>query len=556
MLSEKENDSAVETVSASEKTKAERVRRKSLGIYYTPPEAAMILAHWAIRHPNETLLEPSFGGCAMLCAAVSVFKSLGNDFPSRQLFGYDVDNAAFDYLAAVGIENEENHFIQQDFLCSKAGALRVDAVLANPPFVSYHSQSETQRKLTEKLRQQYMPMLPRLASLWAFFILHSMSFLRPGGRMAFVLPNAIGNADYAKPLLSFLQSRFGKVELIHVSERLFIQVGADERISLLLLSDFSPSGIAAPAAVVSRHIFRVNEFLNNGPTVDPGRSNELGDVRRRATLALAQLGTKVFTELGASASVQIGEVVGDIDFFVRPRAVWKRHDISTKYLFPLLTRAAQVSGIYVQEQERQLEIWAIPQLLIPPERRHPKAIETYLAEYSEPRIANNKTFGKRKIWYRCSYEVSADAFIGSMNHDFPRIIGNDGAISCSNAFYKISVISDKNLAAWLPLLAVTTPLRLSAELLGRVRGSGGIKLEPSDVKKLCIPNKLPTLPKKEFDETRKQIDALIRKGEIDAAGQIADSIIFLKSDLIDPQTMSKLRMMRISLTSRRLSKSR
>ena len=129
---------------APQETKLERERRRALGIYYTPPEAAKILARWVIRSPNETVLEPSFGGCAMLSAAVSALRSLGNDRPSRQLYGYDIDGIAFEHLAQIGIDNTEGHFKRQDFLRSNAGELRVDAVLANPPFVSYHRQNEAQ----------------------------------------------------------------------------------------------------------------------------------------------------------------------------------------------------------------------------------------------------------------------------------------------------------------------------------------------------------------------------------------------------------------------------
>lgn len=48
---------------------ADRYRRRSLGIYYTPRNAADLLAAWAIRNPADTVLEPSFGGCSLLAAA-------------------------------------------------------------------------------------------------------------------------------------------------------------------------------------------------------------------------------------------------------------------------------------------------------------------------------------------------------------------------------------------------------------------------------------------------------------------------------------------------------
>lgn len=534
-------------------TQSDRTRRRALGIYYTPPEAAKVLARWAIRNPEEIVLEPSFGGCAMLSAAVSAFEALGNKYPSKQLYGYDVDPTAFAHLAKIGIENVEAHFKLQDFLCSSAEGLRVDAVLANPPFVSYHRLSDDQRKLTEHLRQCYLPHLPRKASLWAYFLLHALSFLRVGGRMAFVLPNAIGTADYAKPLMKFLMQKFCKAEIIHVSERLFIQAGADERISLLFLSDYRPEGVAEPGALIVRDVVRIKEILaNNDSSVELADYPDITAVRLKASAALNELSENVLCALGTKASVRIGEVVGDIRFFVRPISEWKKLGIDQSYLEPIITRSVQIRGIYVPRKTIQEEVSPIPYLLLPPEKQVPAEINSYLEQYTEQAIAINKTFGKRPIWYRCSYTSNADAFIGSMSHDYARIIGNDAGISCSNAFYKINVLDHPDLSSWLPILSLTTPFRLSAEVLGRIRGSGGIKLEPSDVNKLCIPQILPKLDSAEFEALKSRLNNMLILGELDAASQLADSQVFLQPGFLDAKAMNQLRLMRLSLTNYRL----
>lgn len=533
--------------------KVERDRRRALGIYYTPPEAAKVLARWAIRAPHETVLEPSFGGCAMLSAAVDVLKSLGNEDPSRQLYGFDVDATAFEHLEKIGIDNVDGHFKKLDFLCSSAKKISVNAVLANPPFVSYHRLNDSQRQLTEQIRQRYLPHLPKKASLWAYFLLHSLSFLREGGRMAFVLPNAIGFADYSRPLLTFLQQRFSQVELVHVSERLFIQAGADERISLLFLSDYHPHGVPIPAPLQMRDIVHINEIaVTDNTAVQVSENPKIGDIRNETVVALAALSRSVLCELGSVASVRIGEVVGDVRFFVRPLSEWLKLQVDQKYLKPLLTRAGQIRGCYVPKEKEEAPM-SIPFLLFPPEQHLPSEIEAYLAQYPAHAVTANKTFGKRPVWHRCSYNVNADAFIGSMSHDYPRIIGNDAGISCSNAFYKILVLDYPDLATWLPMLSLTTPFRLCAEILGRVRGSGGIKLEPSDVKRLCIPTALPQLTESELVSLRQRAHEMLIQGELDAASQLADSQVYLRTGLINAETMDRLRLMRLSLSSYRLT---
>lgn len=534
--------------------KSQRERKRDLGIYYTPPNAAEVLARWAIRDPKETVLEPSFGGCALLAAAVSIFESIGNTSPSNQLYGFDVDDTAFAHLEKMGINNENKHFKKLDFLQSVAADLRVDAVLANPPFVSYHRLNKEQRVLANQVRKQYMPHLPKLASLWAHFLLHSMSFLRENGRMAFVLPTTVGTADYARPLLAFLQSRFSQIELIHVSERLFIQAGADERISLLLLNGYAPAGLPSATRLLSKHVASIGEIvINKDSTLQTAELAECRDTRDVAAETLNALCNSVLVELGSVASVRIGEVVGDVRFFVKSLSDWKQLKIGSNYLLPLLTKSVQTKGIYVTKGRKQSDPSLIPLLLRPPERRVPQAIDSYLKNYSSQVAANNQTFIKRPVWYRCTYKTEADAFIGSISHDYPRIIANDAGISCSNAFYKIIIADRQDIADWLPILSLTTPLRLSAEVLGRVRGSGGIKLEPSDVKKLCIPSKLPNLTKSEFESLRDEICQMLQRDELEAASQMVDTRVFLETGLMKSKTLISLQKIRLTLTKRRLN---
>lgn len=543
-----------DAVAVSE-ARSDRDRRRALGIYYTPPDAAQMLARWAIRRPMEAVLEPSFGGCAMLAAAVDAFKLLGNPNPSRQLYGYDVDSAAFAHLAQMSISNSDGNFKKQDFLQSSAGDLRVDAVLANPPFVSYHRLNSEQRMQAENLRRLYLPSLPKLASIWVHFILHAMSFLREDGRMAFVLPTAVGTADYAKPLLEFLQTKFLSVELVHVSERIFIQAGADERISLLLLNHYRPEGGISLPQVYTRYISKIREIDLSGDTISG--TTELPkklDVRDNASSLLSGLVGRALQHLGSVATVRIGEVVGNINYFVRPLSEWRDLGVEEKYLKPLLTRSAQVHGIYVRNGKSEDEILRIPHLLIPPEAFLPEAIKIYLSKYPESAIIENQTFKKRSTWYTCSYGADADAFIGSMSHEYPRIIGNDAGISCSNAFYKIKGQADINLNKWLPMLSLSTPFHISAELLGRVRGSGGIKLEPSDVKKTCIPIEIPHLSEVVFRNFQKAINNLLLDGKIEEASQEIDKIVFIDSKLIESSEMLLLREMRIALTNHRLNR--
>ena len=56
--------------------------RKKNGIFYTPLEAANILCKWAIRSPEDYVIEPGFGGCGFLKSSLQRLSQLNCDSPS------------------------------------------------------------------------------------------------------------------------------------------------------------------------------------------------------------------------------------------------------------------------------------------------------------------------------------------------------------------------------------------------------------------------------------------------------------------------------------------
>ena len=61
--------------------------------------------------------------------------------------------------------------------------------------------------------------LTALASSWAAFVVHAVSFLAVGGRMGLVLPAELLSVNYAAPVREFLLRRFERVRLVLFDER-------------------------------------------------------------------------------------------------------------------------------------------------------------------------------------------------------------------------------------------------------------------------------------------------------------------------------------------------
>jgi hypothetical protein len=519
-------------------------RKRALGIYYTPRSAAALLARWAIRSSTDIILEPSFGGCTILEAAVNQLREMGCEEPARQLFGFDVDRSAFGHLRRVLGISQQRRFELQDFLTVEPKQLVVDAVIANPPFVSYHRMNQKQRATIRSWRDRYCPSFAMTASSWAYFLAHSVSFLKIGGRMAFVLPFAAYSSDYSQPLLEMLQTRFQSLAIYRMREQLFIQSGAEER-TVILLAEGLRAGPGAHCPRVERSVDSIREldrFLSESRLHNAADHTQLYQIANDHVSHLAQAAfeNRRVVHLGAIAKIRIGEVIGDTNYFVKSKAEWELLKIPTRFLHPLLTRIRQAPGIRVQRQEVFHPYGAIP-LLLCASRTQSGAVSKYLGKYPRKLLHSNQTFAKRSPWHAVSYDNTAAAFIGSMSHESPKIVWNSAKISCANGLYKLHLKNSHRWNSTFAAVSATTLFRLSAEMQARVRGSGAMKLEPKDVAKLWIPAKPLAISPLKTRQFMQRIDSLMRSREYESATALADRVFYLETGVF---TVTELNVFR------------
>jgi adenine-specific DNA-methyltransferase len=536
-------------------------RRRELGIYYTPRNAADILAFWAIRTGQDTILEPSFGGCSILEAALDRLRDLGCSTPLAQLCGFDVDRTAFAHLSRLLMPPiDVSRFRQQDFLTASAAQVpgTVTAVIGNPPFVSYHRMNNAQRLVVRNWRDKHRAEFPMTASLWAYFLVHALSFLAPKGRLAFVLPAAAITADYGKPLLCYIEKRFARVLVFRLGQQLFMESGAEERTVLLFAEGYSQDGIeterlqqltATSVAELDGVVRRLLEGPVRNLTDLPSDASDrtwahdvLESLRQRGDLCL----------VGDIAKVAIGEVVGDTAFFVRRADVWRALRVPERHLRPIVTRTRQLPGVQISERDVGPLYGTLPFLLIAPQRRTPQNIRMYLSSYS-PKARNlNRTFAKRQPWYNVSYDPTAKAFIGSLSHDAPRIVLNDAKVSCGNGLYKLTPQPGVLWRRVIAAASLTTVFAVSSELRARIRGSGALKLEPSDVLTLLVPASLTSFAADQVKELLQQLDVLLRRNKIDSANRIADEALLIGTGIVNRADLRTLRDILIELRAQRL----
>lgn len=209
-----------EILSALYESATEKHYRKGHGQYFTP----FVIAEEAMKRlelkGEETVIDPGCGTGILAMAILRESASQSIDANTMTYVGVEND-ALLTLSAALALERigapKSWQVVYANFLLftlkhlRNMGVSKVDAVIANPPFVRFHRLARRDR-LKEKLG------ISKFSGLHSFFLAHSARSLRPS-RMVFILPPEMYMTNYGSNLLGKLAQSydFAKTEIYYDS---------------------------------------------------------------------------------------------------------------------------------------------------------------------------------------------------------------------------------------------------------------------------------------------------------------------------------------------------
>jgi adenine-specific DNA-methyltransferase len=507
------------------------------GVVQTPDGIAKVLAEWALRNRCDAGVEPSCGEGAILDAMLARLSEFGNlsANPVRvtgiEVSGPDAQRTKLRLQEKYRIPIDVRATGYFSYLAGREMG-EADAIVGNPPFLRSAEMPSGERDLALSLLEAWGWEPTRGMNAWVYFLLGSISLLRPGGRIAMVIPAELLQADYAKSVRHALSREFGKVTVVIIRGSIFHQV--DQKTLLVLGEKGGPPMLTFAAASPQELLCgTLKLILPANPEAPPfGRwDSYLLPARERSVMQRIQRAVGTIA-LGECASVDVGVVTGQNSFFLltnseirmlAARPVTRRVLGRTRFLKGLWLVGRDWGDI---ENESPSNLLAIS-----PEVSISSQLEAYIAEGEEIGLARQYKCSIRDPWYSIPSTWVPDAFLSRQFGTHPRLCVNKVDATCTDTILRVNInpcLRRESVAARF----VNSMTFAHAELVGRRYGGGVLELMPRDAERLRIPEPGFSAP----TAVTQELDKCLRDGDVEAALDVGDHL-FLREQLELSQNM-------------------
>ena len=465
---------------------------KLRGGYYTPAGIADFIVRWAIRTPNDSVLEPSCGDGSFLAAVQKRNHAFGCDDRCR-VIGIELDSAEAVKASKYGyvVFNEDFFTHYRD---SIEGTRKYDVIVGNPPFIRYQNFDERFRSVAFDLMKKHGFHPNRLTNIWLPFLLLSCEALSENGRIGMVIPAELFQVDYAAEARNYLSTHFDQLTLVTFKRLVFDDIQQEV---VLLLGEKSSTNKGIRVVELDGLDELINDGLSCLERAETKQLDHSSDKWVKYYLSNEEL--EILRRLNADSrisdatdlyEVNVGLVSGENDFFLLD---WENVVVRglQDEVRPIISRAEQVRGICLSEDEyiRLRGIRKRVSIFMPqdaPVEELSENARKYIAWGESKGFNKNYKCRIRKRWYIVPNSWTADAFLIRQANLYPKMILNPTGALVTDTLHKVRFHEGVDGTAVAAAFLNTYTLALS-ETLGRSYGGGVLTFEPGEMRRMRIP---------------------------------------------------------------------
>lgn len=456
-----------------------RSERRSLGLFYTPPEIVRAMVGWVLARAPERVVDP---GCGSGRFAIEVV---------RRVDGLDVVAVDIDPIATLAcranlavLGARSARVLNGDYVTMEPDRFRGrTAFVGNPPYVRHHRLTPQQKAAAKRLAAELGVRLSGLAGSHVHFLLATLRFGQPGDVGCFITSGEWLNVRYGQVLRDVFLDGLGG-QALHLVEPEIATF--DDAMTTAVIICFELG--STPRTVRMRTVSSITDLRDldrGGRAVSKGR---LRTAERWWPLFTGQ-GARWRTDrirLGEIVRVTRGAVTGANRFFVLTPAEARRLGLEP-YVVPALTSATEVleAGEVVRAGGRRRVLLDPPAELDLSRPEH-RALRRYLASGEKQGVADRYVCRHRRPWWRVA--AKAPPVVATyMARQPPAFALNPDGLVIVNVLHGLYPLIDLDDDQLLGLVRYLNAHRDGFSGLGRTYQGGLEKFEPREMEAIPIP---------------------------------------------------------------------
>ncbi|MAD57217.1 MAG: hypothetical protein CMK44_01410 [Porticoccus sp.] len=189
--------------------------KKSKGIFFTPyniiKKSCDIVFEYCAKNNIKIndILEPSCGSCEYI-------KHLDNITDDVIIDGIEYDDTIYENIKSLKFRNNVN-LMKMDYLKYEVERM-YDLIIGNPPYFVVKQAD---------VKEEYKQFYDGRPNMFVLFIIHSLSKLKEGGLISFILPKSFCNCLYYNKIRSHINENFTIVDVYDFSRESYLETAQD-----------------------------------------------------------------------------------------------------------------------------------------------------------------------------------------------------------------------------------------------------------------------------------------------------------------------------------------
>lgn len=447
--------------------------RKRFAQFFTPEVIADFMARWVLDGRKKMdVLEPAFG-----LGAFS--RSLFKQNPKVRVVGYEADATIYNYAAENVAQAGSDVLLYNEDYLRASWEDKYDGIICNPPYLKFHDYDNA--SLVPLVNEQLGIRLNGFTNLYTLFLLKSISQLRDGGRMAYIVPSEFLNSDYGVEVKRALL-RSGVLRHVVVVD--FTQCAFDDALTTACILLCHKDG--SLSEVRFSHVSDVGQLQASLADYSAWAADQLKPETKWKQYyeGACSADYRHLVPFSTFAKVSRGIATGANDYFTFRESKKELYGIPERCLMRCVCHSTDVHGLFFTDDDFQRLSHSDKAVYLfngcaDVEDEH---VRGYISLGEETGADKRYLTASRKPWYAIENRKPSPIWVSVFNRKGLRFVRNIAGVSNLTTFhcvYDAGVVDIDVLFGYL----VTNVAKEIFMDNSRQYGNGLVKFEPNDLNK-------------------------------------------------------------------------